>query len=492
MSSCEFECVQTYACGVPQNLPHGAIYGPFVEIGFRGEGTMITVGNHSSPPDNHACIKSFEYGFSEGSGVKVEIYDEEGSKLSKFVDRLSKTVCNASSDYKMSVDFGWITTDCNNQVVVDRASTYGNRLNFLPLKIEVAFENGKIKYTIEGTDLQDRISENRLENGEGREDSKVDLKNAIRTMFSNSCPHIDDVRFEDIDGNPWDFKNSDGGKSGPKSVWTTDQQNGLATTRKWIAPLSTKNDKGVVFQWKADEQDPCIVLLEDPNPAPSGENASCCSRNIGTYIVNGGNCSPVLSFTPTINWTLVANGGSGGQQAGGASGGNMKQVGRPGSKIERVGSQTCFPVNQNDNLWRPNESNVEKSQEANANHEAAVRFREVPQSINAELKLMGEPQFAYPLGHHGLVGRTVSIIVINPFYLKDCEWIAEPPCNEILSNKKWMVIGANHQIREGSYTTTLKLFLEVPNSDSEPGTTLGAGCGTTSFDNDRVPNDGSD
>jgi hypothetical protein len=489
MSSCEFDCLAQYQCGQVEQLPPGAIYGPWVQIGLSGEGTNITVGNHSSPPDNHACIKSFEYGFSEGAGMKVEIYDEEGSRLSTFVNRISKTVCQAPNDYKLTVNFGWITVDCNGNTNIISTQNFGNTLYFLPLKIEVAFENGKIKYTIEGTDLQDRISETRVENARGTEDARVDLKTAIRELFADSCPKIDDIRFTDAEHpdapDGWHFKNSDGGPNGPRAVWTTDQQNAMATTRKWISPLLTENDKGVILQWKQDEDHPVLVLLEDPNPAPD-ENESCCENSIGTYIVNGGNCTPVLGFTPQINWALSSNAGSGGQQAGGASANNQQQVGRPDSNIERVGTQTQWPVNQNDNMWRPQDLIVHRAQEANAAHEAANRFREVPQSINAELKLMGDPSLAFPLGGSGLVGKSVSLVVINPFYIQECEWIAQPPCNEMLSNKRWMIMGANHQIREGSYTTTLKLFLAVPNVDLEPGTPLGGpGCGRLTFDNDR-------
>lgn len=478
-----------YSCGNPKESQPGAVFAPFAQIGFEGdEGDIITVGNRSHPNDNHAVIKSLEYGFSEGVGVKVEIIDEQGSSLGHFINRLSKTACNATSDYKMFVAFGWIIQDCNGNIGHDRTTDYGNYLYFLPLKVETSFDSGKIKYTIEGTDLQDRIAENRVENNRGTEDNKMDLKGAIQDMFENSCPPINDVRFQTRDGFPWEFKNSDGGPNGPKAVWTSDQQNSLATTRKWLAPLTTSNDKGVVFQWKPDERHPVLVLMEDPNPGPF-ENDPCCSRNIGTYVVNGGNIGNVLSFNPTFNWVLAANGGSGGNSGSATSGGGAEQVGRPGSKIEKVGTQTQFPPNQNDNMWRPNNQIVPKAQEANTAHEAAVRLREIPSSISAEMKIMGDPSLAFPFGGQlGLTGRTVSIIAVNPFYVRgnggNCEWLAQPSCNEILSNKKWMILGANHQIREGSYTTTLKLSLDVPNVELEPFNPLGGfGCSPAFFGN---------
>ena len=35
-------------------------------------------------------------------------------------------------------------------------------------------------------------------------------------------------------------------------------------------------------------------------------------------------------------------------------------------------------------------------------------------------------------------------------------------CNELLTNKGWWILGADHQIREGRYVTTIKLALPAP------------------------------
>lgn len=359
------------------------------------------------------------------------------------------------------------------------------------MTVDVDYQGAKIKYTIEGTDLQSRVAENRVEEAQGTEDNKKPLKEALTDLFAESCPPIEDVRFEKADGTSWDFKNSDGGPGGPAAVWTSDQQNSLATGRKWIDRLTTKDDKGMIFQWKPNEVFPTLVILEDPNPGPN-ENSPCCARNRGTYIVNGGNCSSVLGFSPKINWTLQNNAGAGGG-LGGADGEGFKAEGREDSKNEKVGTQTGFPVPQNEIMWRPPGNIGEDGGKAVGANEAATRFREVPQSITAELKLVGDPKLAFPLGGvgrkgEGLVGRTVSIVAFNPFYLagrQGCEWLAKPPCNEILTNRNWQVMGANHQIKEGSYITTLKLMLAVPGVDVESGLTLGAGCGSVGFENDK-------
>ena len=98
--------------------------------------------------------------------------------------------------------------------------------------------------------------------------------------------------------------------------------------------------------------------------------------------------------------------------------------------------------------------------------------------IEAELKIIGNPKFVNPIF---LTGRWVSVVVVDPYYFEGgaagCEWISQPDCNPILSNKKWMILGVDHQITAGSYVTTFKLVLYTPNINIPGGTPYG-GCGT--------------
>lgn len=478
---CTFECLSTYACREPFRPYRDAVLAPYVSIGFGGDFREITVGNDSSSPDNHAVIKSMEYGISEGNGVKIEIVDEEGGKFKRVVDRLNKSLALADNAAdRMFLEFGWIKQDCQGNITKDLTTYYGGLLSFILMTIEMNFEGNKIRYTITGQDMVDRIAENRIEKNEGREDHKKNLKKAITDVFKNNYPRIKRVRFIKADETGWSFKNSDGGEEGPFSVWTADQQNALALSRKWIAPVTTKDERGIIIC--TDPTDPdSIVFLEDPKDGPN-ENSNCCEDNVGTFIVNGGNCSDVISFSPSVKWTFANNDGSGGGSGAGVSGGNVKNEGEKGSKKEKVGVQSQVISNQNDNMWRPNDQIIPKAQDANASHSNAVRIIETRQPIEAELKILGNPFFAHPLGGaERFLWKKVSIVVINPFYMigdGECEWLAAPPCNDILSNKAWFIKGVNHQIREGSYVTILKVSLVAPGSDGEPGEPLGGpGCG---------------
>jgi hypothetical protein len=62
----------------------------------------------------------------------------------------------------------------------------------------------------------------------------------------------------------------------------------------------------------------------------------------------------------------------------------------------------------------------------------------------------------------------MTIIALNPFYRvgqgSECkdDWTASPPCNGLLSNRNWLILGVSHQIKEGSFTTSFKLILSAP------------------------------
>lgn len=482
---CIVSCVEN-KCNQLREIIAGTSFAPFVSIGFSGEGQHITVGNKSSAPDHHAVIKSFEYGVSEGQGVKVEIFDEDGGNFAKFTERLSKTLALGESDYKMIVDFGWIIKNCDGGTEIRSVKQHGGRLTFLPLKMDVSYEQGKIKFVISATDMMDRISENRIEKNQGSDDQRKSLKQAIRDVFAENDPPVRSVRFLNEDGTPWDFSNADGGPDGPMNTWPGDQQNVLSTVRKWISSVSTDQGRGMSIEWNAGTKDsrPEVILWSGPIP---GEAPPDCPKfgHLGTYIVNGGKCSPVISFSPTVAWELSANAGSGGGGTDSTSPTSVKQTGAKNSKIEKVGSSSSFSTDSGQINWRPNPLIGPKNQDANAAHELAVRLREVRSSIEAELKIQGNPEAEFTMP---MLARTkrLALVVINPFHLKKSglcgTWMAEPPCNRVFSNKEWWVQQISHQIQEGNYVTTLKLFLKAPNSDIEPDQPLG-GSGGMTFEN---------
>lgn len=477
----------------------GWSFAPFVELNIQTEGEYITVGNYSRPPNNYAVIKSMEYGSSEGMGVTIEIFDEEGGNFTKSMESINKSLSSATKDIKgLKLDFGWIVqkrcqADAPKKVSVNTET--GDFIHLLPISLMVVYEGGKIKYTLEAQDLCSRVADVRLECNIGKDDAKVPLKEAIRRfMKSSNPPPIFDVEFwpagaagrADYKGPEWEFKKSDGGKEGPKGVWYTHQQNKLATLRRWIAPLTTSNGKGIVLQWKGKKvlntnEGGTIILQEDPSDkCASFDPCLAQPGSVGvwpkTYIVNGGKQSPVLSFNPQVKWTFTGSGKSGGSQAA-SSGAGAKPKGKDCNgriEVEKAGSATSTTGGSTTIHYRNPDQESSKGLEANAAHEAANAFREVFSPIEAELKITGDPSMVFPID---LYAKTVSLIVINPFHImsKDvtCGWLSSPMCNPVFSNKNWRITGVNHQIKEGSYVTILKLMLDVPNVQLPPGGRLG-------------------
>jgi hypothetical protein len=487
------ECSE-YNCGGIKQPIDGAVLAPFVDIGFsdKNGGSQITVGNKSSPPDNHAVIKSFEYGCSEGQAMKVEIFDEDGGDFAIFMERLSKTLANSGTDYRMVVNFGWIIQKCDGSITVETVKSNGGVLTFLPLKMDVAYEQGKLKFTIEGKDMMDRIAENRVEDNLGSEDQKMPLRQAIEKVFAENDPKVTSIEWKKREGaGRWDFSKRDGGTEGPKAVWTCDQQNALATVRKWIAPCRTEDGCGIVIEWNcaAEDGEATLIFWEGPDPDPKAKYA-CCANNLGTYIVNGGKCSSVISFSPSVSWTLFGNSGNVAAGPGPNSGGSKKSE-EPGEDDgDDSGLAEALAHSGNTVQWRSNATMAEQGILADKAHTLAVKLREAPAAIEADLKIQGDPTLVNPILLHG---KTVSLIVINPFHIKggvngaSCgDWLAQPPCNKIFSNKNWRIAGVNHQITEGNYVTTLKLKLEVPGVDLPTNAGLGGCKPAPKYPNARV------
>jgi hypothetical protein len=87
--------------------------------------------------------------------------------------------------------------------------------------------------------------------------------------------------------------------------------------------------------------------------------------------------------------------------------------------------------------------------------------------MEGELRVQGDPSLGGP---RKTFGRTVSLVFINPFHVmpngRGCgDWLANPVCNCVYSNKAWWVKAIDHSIREGSYVTTIKVALMAPGSD---------------------------
>jgi len=340
-------------------------------------------------------------------------------------------------------------------------------------QIEVNYSEGKIKYKLSGTGLDPLFFNMREDNRLGTDDKPMKLEDAIQQL----CLQDPQMRVSycmkkngKIEcGGKGTFKWYKFGEGGPEATWQADNQNRISTISKWIEPFrlddGSQNGKGIILMLDSENYDHLMLVMD-----PMEENTTGCENSLGTFIVNGGKCSPVLEFTPKFNWIS----GWGGESVGGDAAGPARSAPvfdedpRPKTACcgspSHVGQQQQVTITQQAwSAYGPKEAHTETVKSVEAHQRANKMVSVSIQPITAELRIVGDPSAIFVV-HSLFFGRSCSIVAINPFHLKqsggECpEWLAEPQCNEILSNKNWLCLGTNHSIKEGSYTTTLKLVL---------------------------------
>lgn len=498
MSCTDNYCATSYLCGklddvVTQN-EGGESIAPYVKVFFGDrENPIITVGNNSSPQwENTAIVKSFQYGTSDGAGCKIEIIDTASGSFNFFIEKLTKCISQASSEYKMGVEWGWIIQNCSspsNPQVSTRPTgklIKSDNIQLQLINIETTFAEGKIKYILTGADLLQSVFASRPQECFGTTDQPMALTQAIKKLSMDNEPRFN-VEFIQLnkDGQPQPLEWEENGVDGPKAPYKSDGQNKADTIQKWIEPFVSKNRKGIIVYWDSTKEFPTLVVMEDPTSGCNDVTSSdCYSRMIlGRYFINSGRCSPVISFTPQINWisALPAILGSGGNSGSSTSGATQVKEKECGVQTNEAGSAQAITVPEHATFVYGEDNALARTEYAQRKNSIATSMVYAQAAaITAELRIQGDPRtdYTHPFNY---LGRFISLAVVNPFHLlggtRDdplCgEWLASPMCNEVLSNKKWRIIGTDHSISEGSYVTTLKLSLAVPGVELPAGEPFG-------------------
>lgn len=484
MPDCLKGCIADFSTGTNFVPVDAEIVAPWVKVTF-GEGeNAITVGNKSSPSrEHHAIIKYFEYGTHDGMRVQVEILDEEGGSLSDVFEEMFNDVEEAKEKYRAIAEWGWVVSNCDGSTSIVRST----KIPWLATDLAINFSSSVVKYTISGNDLLQVVFVSRKEEIYGTDDNRMTLKQAIQQLLTREEP-IMNVSFlrKNNSGviSEWNFPLEFNNGDGPEGVWDSDGQNKLNTIQKWLEPFLTEDSKGITASWDTTATEPTLILWEDLSP-PCDEPISA-QRIVGTFLVNAGDCSNVLDFSPNINWVGALGALETGGAAGTAATAKTEDKDVPGFDIncpvqtKDTGVIRAIPVTRQAwDAWGPGLS-VEKTNEAQPKHnKAGLRFEiSKGHAITAELKFQGDPSLQF-VDSKTMHGKYVSIVVINPFHLRvsdsiECgDWLANPTCNPILSNKTWQIQKCVHQIKEGSYTTTLGLQLPTPNFDLPKGAPLG-------------------
>lgn len=483
------DCLSTYGCELQDRPKEGAVYTPYVKVIVGGE-TLLLSGNASAPIDeqkHHAMITSFQYGAQAGTGgcgCIIEVVDEGGVMYTKIWRALSKDITKTAEDaMKCQVIFGWIIKNCDgteesvtNLDANDFPDGGGGPIHLIPRKMNASFDGGLVKFTLECVDtFAARSTESRLESNIGTEDGKVGMRAAQEEMFTEKDPSTTKVDFIDKTGRgPLKFRGDP--DQGYFSVNNMDQESNVSCGRKWMNNTLSQENNGILLMY--DPRFACTSFYEDPRAY-----LECCGQgHLGTYVVNGGNNSTVISFSPSTDWNFGANTGTGGVGSGGGSADNVKQKESDG--IVQTGTQSQHLADGNQwHFSHPPDHASDSSFVYQQHNDATKDYEGMIAPVSAELKIIGNPTWVNPLF---LTSHWISIVVINPYYIKGdtstgdkCEWLAESNCNPILSNKKWLIQGIDHQITSGSYFTTLKVHLATPGVDIPAGEPLGGvGCGT--------------
>lgn len=510
----EGTCLACYK-GATLRLPQeGSTLAPWVAITFEGTGSTITVGNDSSPsttPVNVACIKSFEFGYSDGLTLRCVIHDEQGGSFVQFMSNLLKDyIClknGSPAAVRMKFQFGWASAGCSTPLPVVASPCF----YALSDAVETNYAGGKFMFDITGKDLCHRMFEGSTNQQYGGTDKQngMYLKQAIREYLTqNKCgPNVGSVQFRKMENGKsvecyFTAVTPDEEREGPKGCWRAQGQDKLTCVLGWLSHHRTKGQeatttspakpgKGWIPQYNSTVPHGEIIFWEDPKPTKAEDSAYWDSRSIGTYIVNGGKRSPVIEFNPKIRWDFARLTSQGGNLGSGRINPPETQGATQTGRTESgLGAQAapCAGHNTQTTTTETQKSihGANDVKESMISNNAAARALKIlTDNIEADLTIVGDPTLLPP--SEAMWAKNVGIVLINPYFIRTeplvlanpgLEWMSYPKCNEILSNKAWICKSITHKIEAGNFTTTIGVFLTTPGSDAPPNAPLGLWSGS--------------
>lgn len=489
MAGCLVGCIGTYKAGEIKLPEDGHTLAPWVKIRLIKGGKEITVSNLSSPPDNTVVVKDFEFGMADSSTCQIVLHDTAGSSLVAFMKDLIVDFKDlaAFAGNTMEVSWGWTKSGCVG-AAPDPCKSVPYPHTLIIDSIEQSFNQGKFTYIITGKGLCSRAPEARAENIKGQENKLKRLRMAIQELWTSGDekPKINTVKIGRF--NPkWQDCGFKDHKDGPESVWIPEGRNKLQVTREWLSRWPSDRDRGWNIVEDTTEGGGTLLIVEDGKPI-CNEPEAWDAKSIGTYIINGSKCSPVIEFNPKFRWDFVALVNAAGGIGDGKPMLNAEKAEHPGhtdgrlpckdlkrSESDNKGAGNTKPVVDSEDLRRQGGS--DRLERGDHGQERDTRAAKVfHDQINADLVVVGDPLLPAP--RDGMWSRNLATAFINPFHLMGpgggCpEWIARPTCNEILSNKAWMLKSITHKIQAGRYTSTISVYLTTPGIDIDLGQPMG-------------------
>ena len=471
MVNCLAGCIANYAAGYlfskSSEDKFSSTMSPIIKADiFNGE-IGITVGNESYPyRENKACIKSINFGFNSSMEGNMEIIDEEGGALSVFIEALRKCAGDGARSI-IKYQIGWVYSKCDypySRFPVKYSPIMENTIN----KIDTNFSEGIIKFNIQFSTIAETL-QNARENkifGEQFGGKKMHLNEAIRQLAAIE-PKLN-VKFAriDDDGKMQFFNGHKWAKYEPKAAWQADGLNRYSVIQKWVENFTVDNgsgEKGIVVIHSPEKIDE-ILILEDP----SKEDETLNPKPIGTFIVNGGNCSNVLEFSPSLSLTLpnVSKSTGGSTNPNGSESELKVKDKKKTTDTDNIGTQQTIVISQQAQyvMGKDASKNTNAAQEkhSKANRTYYINFLQIAE---AELKIVGSTM---PIFYDiSILSSNVSIVIINPFHIElngnGCgDFLKKSSCHPTFSSKNWHVRVVHHSVQDGSFVTTLKVYASAP------------------------------
>ena len=484
----------------------GAVYTPYVNLKVGNEQDKLSISTgfdfYAYSSLERATISSFEYSYEIGRpgwGADFELVDYTGRFASRLIQYTNKTLVDANKNKGFATfDFGWIIKRSDGTTFFYSVETLTrSRLAATIHSLDQSYEGNsvKLKISLKMPEYFDQTGQKQIYGGEPTQvgdTPSMHLVQAVRELLTKDDSYPPPQWLNRFNG-PIKFQGDtlDERLLGPKGAWPCRGKTKLDTVRDWLNEAVSKD--GLGFLLCVDSFTGLIIIRETPLKK-SGEfvgDGNSCNYSLGTFIVNGGNCSPVLEFRPTINYMPFAGVGNSSTSPGGSASSGIPTTSSQTKQTAGPGAQITVPSNLNSSIPPDDQAqHIKKTLDANAAANVSLESRS---AIEANLKLIGQI-FEHQLSAFQWNLCSVSIIFIDPWHLSsqqsndnELRWttISKSNCNPYLTNKRWDVLGINYQIQNGTFTTNLKLKLLTPNVELAYDSSFGGG--NTTASNDPFP-----
>jgi len=487
-------------------------------IDFAGRGGKVA-GKDASAYDR-PFIKSFRYGFTDSASVEIVLVDSIGGKFGEFLQYVPQGCpdMQINNEFVVYINFGWIYQSCNGDVKLYDLK-YTQNIEYIPhpddpkkrtlpfnpgdyelsvsmKQIQISKSNGLWTYAISMSDITTIVKrEESLKSDKdtpGTDENKVKFTDAIDSLMQpcgikkdNKAYHTTmriSTRNAGNAGDPnrnsqikvleaFGFKASDGGATGPPNIYAPNNENSLDVIRSYANELVTDKKNGMYFLLDAKSRRPYLYIVEDQRELID-KAKKCVKQPLATYVVNGGDYSPVLAFDISVGVNNLSAIGGVGPNPTSAKIDPAKDGEKPSLGVEKddtegknaFGVETFIPISPDVTNHRAPSVANQATYRAIFQNSLASQVYESTGELKGSLILIGDPYYANSLV---VQGETLSIIYLEPFSPGNvpgtgCEYsISKSNVNKYISNRTWTINGVSHEITEdGKFTTIIEVVRE--------------------------------